>query len=193
MKVLVTAASRHGSTEEMADAIGTTLSGAGLEVIRQAPDEVQNLVDYDAVVLGSAIYLGRWMDPAKSFIERFRGELAQIPLWMFSSGPVGDPPKPEGTPPEVEALIERVGPREHRIFAGAIDRRELGLGEKVVARVVGVADGDFRRWAEVGEWASGIAQTLASELGWRHDGAAEREAALRAFWQRSLDTPPPPG
>jgi menaquinone-dependent protoporphyrinogen oxidase len=193
MKVLVTAASRHGSTDEMADAIGATLDGAGIEVVRVAPDEVQNLVDYDAVVLGSAIYMGRWMDASRAFVERFRGELAQLPLWMFSSGPIGDPPKPEGTPPDVLALIDRVRPREHRVFAGVIDRHELGLAEKVVTRVVRAPDGDFRQWADIGAWASGIAETLTSELGWRHEGAAEREVALTGFWQRELESPTPVG
>lgn len=193
MKVLVTAASRHGSTDEMADSIGATLTGAGLEVIRMAPDEVQNLVDYDAVVLGSAIYMGRWLEQSKSFVERFRGELAQLPLWLFSSGPLGDPPKPEGTPPDVLAVIDRMRPREHRVFSGEIDRSELGFAEKVVTKAVGAPAGDFRRWAEIEAWATSIAESLKAELGWRHDGAAEREVALREFWQHETESTTPVG
>lgn len=191
MKVLVTAASRHGSTDEIADAIGATLTGCGLEVIRMAPDQVQNLVDFDAVVLGSAIYVGRWLELARSFVERFRGELAQLPVWLFSSGPLGDPPKPDGTPPDVLAVIDRMRPREHRVFSGEIVRGELGLAERVVTKAVGAPAGDFRPWAEIGAWATGIAETLKAELGWRHDGAAEREIALREFWQSEREATSP--
>ena len=193
MKVLVTVASRHGSTEEMARAIAATLGEAGLEAVVASPDEVLSLADYDAVVLGSAIYIGRWLDPAKSFAERFRTEFERVPLWAFSSGPIGDPPKPAGTPPEVVAILEHLHVREHRLFSGEIDRGELGFAEKLITRAVGAAEGDYRQWAEIEAWAAGIAASLKKDLGWRHEGAAEREAALKEWWDTELHHPTPAG
>lgn len=50
---------------------------------------------YDAVVLGSAVYVGRWLEPARELVDAHAEELAARPTWLFSSGPIGDPPKPE--------------------------------------------------------------------------------------------------
>ncbi len=55
------------------------------------PDEVTELEDYDAVVLGSAVYAGHWLEPAKQLAERFVGQLLGRAVWLFSSGPVGNP------------------------------------------------------------------------------------------------------
>jgi menaquinone-dependent protoporphyrinogen oxidase len=70
MKVLVSAASRHGATAEIARTIGETLAEAGLEVVVLPPDAVTTLDGYDAAVLGSGIYIGHWMDTAKHLVER---------------------------------------------------------------------------------------------------------------------------
>ena len=167
MQILVTAASRHSATAEVAMAIAKTLERAQLEVDVRRPEEVGHLNAYDAVVLGSAVYAGRWLKPAKDLVERTSPKIRAIPVWLFSSGPIGDPLKPEGEPADIAAMLERTGAREHRIFGGRLDRRELGFGEKAIVRMVGAADGDFRPWAEIEAWAIEIAATLK---------AAEREA-----------------
>jgi menaquinone-dependent protoporphyrinogen oxidase len=193
MKVLVTAASKHGSTAEIAERIGTVLTAAGLQVSLTAPDEVDAIVEDDAVVLGSAIYMGRWLEPAREFVQRFSGQLRDMPVWAFSSGPVGDPPKPAETPAEVLALLETIDVREHEVFTGDLDRGKLGFSEKVITRAVGAAEGDYRDWVAVETWARRIAATLLDELGWRHDNAAERDEQLREFWQREMSATEPVG
>jgi menaquinone-dependent protoporphyrinogen oxidase len=160
MRVLVSAASKHGATSEIGQAIGDALDKAGLEVVVLPPDAVTTIEDFDAVVLGSAIYTGRWMDSAKQLIERERAALISRPVWLFSSGPVGDPPVPEGEPPDVAALREQTGARDHRIFPGRIDRRRLGFVEKAMVGAVKAPDGDFRPWDEIKLWALEIAVAL---------------------------------
>jgi menaquinone-dependent protoporphyrinogen oxidase len=76
MKVLVTAATRHGATEGIAEAIGRAFVGKGLSVQVLPIEEVSSVDDYDAVVLGSALYLGRWLGPARKFVERHHEALA---------------------------------------------------------------------------------------------------------------------
>lgn len=161
MKVLVTAASRHGATTEVAASIGAALQAAGLEVSVQHPGEVTGLDGYDAAVIGSAVYAGRWLEPVRDLIQREKAALAQIPVWLFSSGPVGDPPKPADECVDAAPLTKLIGAREHRQFAGDVDRKRLGFGERLIMAVVRAPDGDFRPWPEIEAWANEIARVLA--------------------------------
>ena len=122
MKVLVAVASRHGSTKEIGAAIAEVLQASGFDVELADPDDVDDLESLDAVVLGSAVYVGRWSASARAFVDRFAGRLAQRPVWLFSSGPGGDPPAPVGDPEEITAVLRRVGARGHRTFPGRLDR-----------------------------------------------------------------------
>jgi menaquinone-dependent protoporphyrinogen oxidase len=163
MKVLVSAASRHGSTAEIARTIGETLVEAGLQAVVLPPDAVTSLDGYDAVVLGSGVYVGHWMDAAKHLAERHAATLASRPVWLFSSGPIGEPREPEEDPIDIAEILEMTHAREHRVFAGKVDRAVLGLGERVILTAVRAPEGDFRPWDEVREWARGIAAALKAE------------------------------
>jgi len=160
MRILVTAASRHDATAEVAQAIAKTIERAGIEVEVRRPEEVGHLAAFDGVVLGSAIYAGHWLKPAKDLVERTSSRMRDLPVWLFSTGPVGDPLKPEGPPVDVATMLEQSGAREHRLFGGRLDKRELGLGEKAIVRMVGAAEGDYRPWDEIEAWAEEIAATL---------------------------------
>lgn len=163
MKVLVSAASRHGATVEIARTIRDTLTEAGLEAEVLPPDAVTTLDGYDAAVLGSGIYVGHWMDAAMNLTDRHGAALATLPVWLFSSGPLGDPPKPDDDPADIAEIMEATHAREHRLFAGKVDKAVLGLGEKVILGADGMPEGDFRSWDDVREWARGIAAALKEE------------------------------
>jgi menaquinone-dependent protoporphyrinogen oxidase len=90
MKVLITAASKHGATAEIAAVIGRVLETQGLEVDVLAPDAVQNVDGYGAVIVGSGVYAGQWLGEAKDFVDRHEAALRERPLFVFSSGPVGE-------------------------------------------------------------------------------------------------------
>ena len=160
MRVLVSAASRHGSTAEMATEIAAALSEAGLDAQVVPPDDVSTLDGYDAAVIGSAIYMNSWMAPARDLVDRLADELAAMPVWLFSSGPIGDPPPPSEEPDEMADILASTRAREHRIFAGRIDRSQLGLGEKVLTSALRTPEGDYRPWTDVRTWAEGIARDL---------------------------------
>ncbi len=162
MHVLVTVASKHGATAEIGEIIARVLRDAGHAVTTTAPELVTDLRAYDAVVLGSAVYAGRWLGAARDVAERHADELAERPTWLFSSGPIGDPPLPDGDAPEGMALAERLGARDHRTFAGRLDRDRLGFVERTVTRALRAPDGDFRDWEAVRSWADGIAAVLPS-------------------------------
>lgn len=164
MRVLVAAASRHGATAQIAGEIGVALrdgAGGGIVVDVLPAEEVSSLEGYDAVVLGSAVYAGRWLESARKLAERHAEALSRRPTWLFSSGPVGDPLKPEEDPVDVAEILKATGAREHRVFPGRLDRRELGFAEKAIVLALRAPEGDFRDWEAVRAWAREIAADLA--------------------------------
>ncbi len=163
MKILVTAASRYGATSEIARAIADVLTDRGSDVDVMTPEEVTDVGAYDAVVLGSAVYAGHWLRPARDLAERSAAALASRPVWLFSSGPVGDPPKPEGDPVDVANIRETTKARDHRVLPGKLAKDQLRFRDKAIVIALHVADGDFRDWTSVKDWASQIADALALE------------------------------
>ena len=161
MNALVASASRHGATREIADMIGATIAERGIATDIREVDNVLTLDGYDAVVVGSAVYMGDWIKPAREFVERHAGELAVRPTWLFSSGPIGDPPKPGADMAvKIDDLVTATHPREHRVFAGRLEMRRLGFVQRTIARAVHAGEGDFRDWGAIQEWATGIADAL---------------------------------
>ena len=159
MRVLVTAASRHGATHEIAEAIADGLARRGV-----AAEELDGLDGYDAYVIGSAVYVGRWLSPARELVEANAAALATRPVWMFSSGPLGPPDnlKPEGDPVDVEGLTDAARAVEHRVFAGRLDRELLSFGEKALVVAVRAPEGHFGDWQEIDGFAADIAGRLSS-------------------------------
>ena len=98
MRVLVTAASKHGGTAEIAAAIGRALAEHAVDVEVTAIEDTAGVENYGAVVLGSAVYAGHWLESATEFVEDHATQLAGRPVWLFSSGPIGVPPKPAEDP-----------------------------------------------------------------------------------------------
>jgi menaquinone-dependent protoporphyrinogen oxidase len=163
MQVLVSAASRHGATLEIATAIKGILEQSDVEVDLIAPERVTSVEPYDAVVIGSAVYAGRWLAPARELVEREAATLAGKPVWLFSSGPIGDPAKPAEPPADGLELGRRIGAIDHQVFEGKLDRKELGFAEKAIVRVVGAAAGDYRPWDDILDWTRGIVARLPVE------------------------------
>jgi menaquinone-dependent protoporphyrinogen oxidase len=157
--VLVAVASKYGSTREVAQAIADELQGANLEVGLREPGEVTSLDGCDAVVLGSAIYIGRWLESAWELAQDQAAGLASRPTWLFSSGPIGGKPLPEQAV-DVSAIVEGTRTREHRLFGGKLDRQRLSFVERALTLALRAPEGDFRDWNEIRAWARQIAASL---------------------------------
>lgn len=167
-RVLVAVASRHGATREIAQAIGNRLEtcdagrAAGVMAVVLPVEQHPDPAPYDAVVLGSAVYAGRWLEPARTYAAARAAALRGRPVWLFSSGPIGTPPFPADEPHDVGPLRQVTGARDHRIFPGRLDKQLLGFGERALVTAMRAPEGDFRDWAAVRDWADAIAEELAT-------------------------------
>lgn len=160
MRVLVTVASRHGATAEMGRVVADELRTAGHDVDEVEPDEVERVDAYDAVVMGSAAYVGRLALGLRDLVDRQAGQLRQRPTWLFWSGPVGDPPVPETVPDDVTEIARATGARGVQVFPGRLDRAGLNISERALVALTRADAGDFRDLEQVREWARGVAATL---------------------------------
>ena len=162
MKVLVCAASKYGATSEIAQAVADVMAGRGCEVTVLPPEKVGAVEEFDAVVLGSAVYMGQWMKPARELAERSASALAARQVWLFSSGPIGEPAKPADDPVDVTKILQATKARDHQIFAGKLAKKHLSFPDRAVVSAIRAQEGDFRNWAQIKDWATGIANALLS-------------------------------
>ncbi len=162
MRVLVTYASKHGSTQGIAEAIGGRLRERGVDAEVRPVRDVDDMERYDAVVVGSAVYLGSWMKEALAFLDRHAEALRRIPVWLFSSGPTGTDPTDAALLDKQRRRLDAVGARGHHLFRGALDPEHLGFLERRVVKAAKTPLGDFRDWSEVECWADEIADPMAA-------------------------------
>lgn len=163
--VLVAYASKYGATAEIAEKIGQLLRQEDLQADVLPVNRVGNLTQYKAVIIGSAVYIGKWRKEAAKFLRTNEKLLAERFVWLFSSGPTGegDPVElmkgwrfPEGLRP----IIDRIQPRDIAIFHGMLDIKKLNFLEKFAIKNVKSPVGDFRDWDAITSWTTAIADEL---------------------------------
>lgn len=163
--ILVTYASKYGTTAEIAEKIAEVLRGSDLTISILPAAEVQDVSSYETVILGSGVYAGHWLKDAVTFLESNEKTLTTRSVWVFSSGPTG-----EGDPIEImhswrfpeaqQATLERINPKDITLFHGKIDMHALHLGDKLIIKAVRAKVGDFRDWEAISAWAKGIITEL---------------------------------
>lgn len=165
IQVLVAYATKYGATAEIAEKIGQVLRQAGLQADVVRADRVTDLPRYQAVILGSAVYIGQWRKEAAHFLQANEKALAERPVWLFSSGPTGegDPlALAEGWrfPAKLQPIAERIHARDTAIFHGVADPQKMNVIERWMMKNVKAPVGDFRDWDAITAWAMAIAAAL---------------------------------
>ncbi len=164
-RVLVAYGTKYGATAEIAKKIGDVLQEAGLAVDIKPADQAGDPSAYQAVVLGSAIYMGRWRKEAETFLQAYEKALAGRPVWLFSSGPLGegDPAKLAegfGFPGGLQPMADRIRARDVALFHGAVDMQKLNPFERMMFKMAKSPGGDSRDWQAITTWAAGIAAAI---------------------------------
>lgn len=158
-RILVTYATRAGSTVGVAKAIGETLSKRGFAVDVKDVKENPSLDGYQGVIIGSAIRLGGWLAEATDFIKYNQGELTKIPVAVFNVHilNLGDDEQSRTSRlaylDEVRSMIK---PVDEIFFAGEIDLTKLSFVDRMMVKMVKSPIGDFRDWDKIRSWANVI-------------------------------------
>ena len=175
MSILVAYASRYGSTRGIAERIAAKLGEAGQTAELRRAQAVGDLAGYDAFVIGSGVYNAHWLKESAELVRRNRGLLAERPVWLFSSGPLGTTAEDArgrdlrvaAEPKELAEFKEAIDPRDHRVFLGALVSSKLEFAHRMIRKLpaarAALPDGDFRDWKDIEVWAEGIAHELAPE------------------------------
>lgn len=168
IQVLVAYASKYGATQEIAEKIGEALRQAGPRADVLPANQVKDLAPYKAVVLGSAVYIGRWRKEATSFLKANEKALAERPVWLFSSGPTGEGDPLALTqnwrfPKGLQPVADRIHARDIALFSGAANVNKMNPIEKWMLKNVKAPVGDFRDWNAITAWARTISDTLLRE------------------------------
>lgn len=159
MRVLVTWGSKLGGTAGIGEMIAHTLEEAGHDVVAVPASHAPSPKDFDAAVVGGALYANRWRASARHWVERHVRELSDIPTWMFSSGPLdtsaddGDIPPPR----EIRSLMRRIGAVDHHTFGGRLEKDVQGFPQRAMAAEHA---GDWRNPERIRAWATEISREL---------------------------------
>jgi len=173
-KILVAYSSKYGSTGGVADAIGKELCDRGAAVDVCMLKNVGGLNEYRGIVVGSPIYMGKWSPEAADFVERNRGVLQQVPVAYFLVCMTLREPTDENRRKVLAYLdpvlkaVPQVRPVKIGTFAGALDYSNLSSPTKVIMKLKGAPEGDFRDWAAVRAWTEGLWSPLSASGGKRY-------------------------
>lgn len=159
MTVLVTYGSKMGGTAGLAEMVVDGLREEGFSVEIMPAAAVENPEQYEAVIVGGALYAFRWHRDARRFVKRHAAGLRSRPTYLFSSGPLDYSADKRDIPPVkgVEALMKRVGARGHVTFGGRLLPDARGFPASAMAKKNA---GDWRSPDKARAWAHQIASEL---------------------------------
>jgi menaquinone-dependent protoporphyrinogen oxidase len=163
VRVLVVYGSARGGTAGLAHMVAEAF--VARDILADVGDsaDVDEIGDYDAVVLGGALYNGRWHQEASWFVERNLEDLRQRPVWFFSSGPLDESARDGAMAPvdQVQDLARRADIRGHMTFGGVLEKRPSRF---LSALLAWGKPGDFRDRDHVDEWVERIVARLGEAL-----------------------------
>jgi len=159
MRILVAFGSKRGGTAGLATMIGDALTDAGCETVVRPAAEVDDVAGVDAVIVAGALYANRWHPDARRFVRRHAAALAEVPVWLVSTGPLDESAEQRDIPPtsQVGKLATRVHARGHVTFGGRLAPDATGFPASAMAKK---NSGDWRDETHVRSWVATVIAEL---------------------------------
>jgi menaquinone-dependent protoporphyrinogen oxidase len=162
-QILITYATRAGSTAEIASEIGQTLEKNGLNVEIKPVRQVASLSGYQTVLLGSPIRMGSWLPEMVKFIQAHQAALNALPTALFTVHMlnVGEDESSRTARTAYVAPVRTLLPNaQQAFFTGRMDFSRLSLLDRFIAKMVKAVESDQRDWNAIQQWA----QTLSLQI-----------------------------
>jgi menaquinone-dependent protoporphyrinogen oxidase len=177
MRVLISWGSKMGGTEGIARSVGAVLSDAGHSVTLLPAAKVKDVAQYEAAIIGGALYAFRWHNDAARLVRRNVSALRRMPVWLFSSGPLDDSADKKELAPvtQVGVLAERIGAQAHVTFGGRLPADAKGFPASAMAKT---RAGDWRNPERIRGWGLELSRALP-----RARPRPSREPAGHSVWR----------
>jgi menaquinone-dependent protoporphyrinogen oxidase len=169
-KILVTYATKYGSTQGVAEAIADEFRIKGLDIDLLPAKEVNTVTPYSAVVLGSPLYIGSMLGDATKFLSRFKNDLSRIPTALFILGPLYDTPKEVAdVKAQLDTALNRIAwfhPAVVSVFTGAMDPSKFRFPDSLLNMMPAAKNDnlfkkhDGRDWEAIKAWADSLESAL---------------------------------
>jgi menaquinone-dependent protoporphyrinogen oxidase len=175
LKTLVVYGTRYGATTGTSEEIAKMLreNGFDVTVINAKKEKIKDISEYELIIVGSGMRMGKWTHEADNFLKKFQKELKQKKLAIFVStmktvsereGKTDDVAKMRKTALEEKVTEYNLHPIALGFFGGVLDYNKMGFFFK---RTMGFLkpqlekDGfeetqpdlyDLRDWDEIRNW-----------------------------------------
>jgi len=161
MKVALIYSSKTGTTSEIATFMKKCIEKKGCTVDLITAGKQVNLKNYQAVIVGSSIYMGKWNKEASRFIEQNQNSLKSIPVAYFSVGMSFDKTD-EKSLQQINQYLEKerklVQPIMEGRFLGRMDFSKLNFFQRMISKMVGAKEEDKRDWKAIEAWTDSFLQ-----------------------------------
>jgi menaquinone-dependent protoporphyrinogen oxidase len=162
-KILIAYASKSGTTRDIAQAIGKSLTDKGADASIQPVKSVASLDGIAAVVIGSGIRMGRWLPEAEDFVRKNETRLKQMPTAFFTvhllhldDGETSRAQRQAYT----QAVRQILTPKTEVFFSGRLEFARLTIFERWISKAMKAQEQDLRDWNKIRTWAQGLCPTL---------------------------------
>jgi menaquinone-dependent protoporphyrinogen oxidase len=93
VKALIVYGTRYGATANTSEIIADVLSQEGFEVrvVDAKVDKLQSIREFELIIVGSGIRMGRWTKDPEKFLEKFQQELNNKKVALFVSSGAAHP------------------------------------------------------------------------------------------------------
>ena len=158
-RVLVTYATRAGSTSEIAAAIGKSLNERGFTVDVKPVKDKPSLNGYQAVIMGSAIRMGNWLPEAVDFVKANQSALNAMPVALYTVHMLNTG-EDETSRNARLAYLNNVRPlltnASEVYFLGKMDFSRISFFDRLISKMVKAVESDQRDWVKISQWAKNV-------------------------------------